>query len=349
MSQRIWQVCMGKLRHYIFAQLNVLFFSIFIPLFVIASVIFMIKLATYTAVIQLSMAEMGKLYLFVLPELLFYTLPIAFFVAAVLALYRLSNDNEMVVIFSFGIPPYYLAKILSFPAFILSLLLIVDFLVITPYINILNESFLNAKKNEAKFNLTASEFGHNFGNWMLFINKSDNNEHLYGDVVLFNKEFQEEVLLIAQNAQLQNYKGNLQLQLLNGEGYAYSDKTFKRMQYKTLTINDTLSSKNITYDGLIDYWTNETRHEQKYEKLVVNTLLGGFPLLSLFLIIALGVVHARHQKRWIYLWIFLSIVVFYASAIGLQESLGFHTIWIVSSTWIVVTYLIYRRLVGNRF
>ena len=91
---------MDKLRRYILSNLSLLFFSIFLPLFAIASVIFMIKLATYTAVIQLSVAEMGKLYLFVLPELFFYTLPIAFVVSGALTLYRLSNDNEMVVVFS---------------------------------------------------------------------------------------------------------------------------------------------------------------------------------------------------------------------------------------------------------
>lgn len=354
---------MGKLRHYIFAQLNVLFFSIFIPLFVIASVIFMIKLATYTAVIQLTMAEMGKLYLFVLPELLFYTLPLAFFVASVLTLYRLSNDNEMVVVFSLGISPAFLVRILSLPAILLTILLLCDFLIVTPYIKTISKNFLAHKKAEAKFNLTASEFGHSFGDWMLFISKSDNNERLYGDVVLFNKELKEEVILIAQNAQLQNYKGNLQLQLHNGEGYAYNNETFKRMQYKTLTINDMVTNNQNAYTNTKNYWiipkpnpqdiiaTYNATQDQNYRNsvLVGNSLLSLFPLLSLFLIVALGVVHARHQKRWIYWWIFLSIILFYASALGLQKFLGFHTVWIVASAWMVITYLLYRRLVGNRF
>jgi lipopolysaccharide export system permease protein len=354
---------MGKLRQYIFAQLNVLFFSIFIPLFVIASVIFMIKLATYTAVIQLSMSEMGKLYLFVLPELLFYTLPLAFFVAAVLALYRLSNDNEMVVVFSLGISPAFLVRILSLPAFLLAILLLCDFLIVTPYIKTISKNFLAYKKAEAKFNLTASEFGHRFGDWMLFISKSDDKKRLYGDVVLFNKDLKEEVILIAQNAKLQNHKGNLQLQLYNGEGYAYNDETFKEMKYQTLTINDTMTKNENSYTNTQNYWNlpkpdpqdsiaiDKTNREQKYRNgvLVSNTLLSLFPLLSLFLVVALGVVHARHQKRWIYLWIFLSIVLFYAASLGLQKFLGFHTIWIVAMTWIVATYLLYRRLVGNRF
>jgi len=60
---------MDRIQKYILSNLSTLFISIFMPLFAIASVIFSIKLATYTAVIQLSLYDMAKLYLFVLPEI----------------------------------------------------------------------------------------------------------------------------------------------------------------------------------------------------------------------------------------------------------------------------------------
>ncbi len=340
---------MDKLRHYIFSQLNILFFSIFIPLFVIASVIFMIKLATFTAIIQLTIGEMGKLYLFVLPELLFYTLPIFFIVAATLALYRLSNDNEMVVVFSLGISPAFLVRILAVPAFLLALVLVSNFLVVTPYIKSISKNFLAQKKAEAKFNLSASEFGHNFGDWMLFISQSDKNERTYGDVVLFNKNLKEEVLLIATKAELKNNQGNLQLQLQNGEGYSYNNETFKRMQYKSLSINDMITDERSIYTNTFDYWTSPIDEVYRKNLLITNTLLSLFPLLSLFLVVGLGVVHARHQKRWIYVWLFATIILFYSSAILSGRMIGYDAIWAVSVVWLVITYFIYRRLVGNRF
>ncbi|MDP1785083.1 MAG: LptF/LptG family permease [Sulfuricurvum sp.] len=340
---------MGKLQHYIFSHLNVLFFSIFIPLFTIASVIFLIKIATLTSIITLNLSEMGKLYLFALPDLLFYTLPISFFVSAALTLFRLSNDNEMVVVFSMGISPRFLVRILALPAFLLSLLLLINFLVITPYIKNINKNFAQAKKNEAKFNLTASEFGHHFGDWMLFINKSDNGNRKYGGVVLFNKEKKEEILLAANEAELLNNHGLLQLKLHDGEGYTYDDKTFKHMKFKTLMINDSMERNPNVYNGILGYWNTYKEEKFKQQMLITNTLLSIFPLLSIFLIIALGVVHARHQKRWIYLWLFLSIVTFYAVTILLQKWFEFWTIPIVAILWLTVTYYLYRRLVGNRF
>lgn len=340
---------MDKLRRYLLSNLSLLFFSIFLPLFAIASVIFMIKLATYTAVIQLSIAEMGKLYLFVLPELLFYTLPISFFVSGALTLYRLSNDNEMVVVFSLGIPPRFLARVLAVPALLLSILLFVDYLIVTPYIKTISSNFIDQKQAEARFNLSASEFGHNFGDWMLFINKSDNANRAYGDIVLFSKEMKDEILIYAKNADLINNNGVLQFRLTQGESFSYNDEVFKQMPFKTAYINDMMSSTPTRYLSTFDYWTNEDRRDKKDQLLITNTLLSFFPLLSIWLMIALGIVHARHQKRWIYLWLFLSIVGFYSAAILTQKWLAFHTIWAVALVWFILSYGFYKRLVGNRF
>ena len=340
---------MDKLRRYILSNLSILFFSIFLPLFAIASVIFMIKLATYTAVIQISLSEMAKLYLFVVPELLFYTLPIAFVVGGALALYRLSNDNEMVVVFSLGISPIFVARILAVPALLLSLLLFVNFVVVTPYIKIISANFLEKKRAEAKFNLSASEFGHHFGDWMLFINKTDPQSRVFGDVILFNKSMKDEILIKADRAELINKKGVLQLRLDNGVSYSYDNILLRTMLFKTGYINDKLSTDPMVYRNTLDYWTNNELRERKTQRFITNTLLSLFPLISVFLMIALGIVHARHQKRWIYLWLFLSIVGFYAAAIITQQWLRFHTIWVVTLVWLIITYSFYKRLVGSRF
>jgi lipopolysaccharide export system permease protein len=340
---------MDKLKRYLISNLTLLFFSIFLPLFAIASIIFMIKLATYTYVIQLSIWEMGELYLFVLPELFFYTLPIAFVVSAALALYRLSNDNELIVVFSLGIPPSRIAMFLAKPALILSVLLFVDFFVITPYIKIISGNFIDHKKSEAKFNLTASEFGHNFGEWMLFINKSDPEKRTFGDVVLYNKSMENEIVISAKSAELINQSGLLQLRLNDGESFSYDEKGLKQMVFQTAYINDMLETKQQIYKNTIDYWTNDDYKDRKRQRFVTNTLLSLFPLISIFMIMAVGVVHARHQKRWIYLWLFVSIVAFYSLSSVFYNWTGYHAIWIVSVGWVALTYIIYRRLVGRRF
>jgi lipopolysaccharide export system permease protein len=210
---------MDRVQKYILSNLSTLFLSIFMPLFAIASVIFSIKLATYTAVIQLTLYDMVKLYIFVLPEILFYTLPISFFIAATLSLFKLSNDNEIVVLFSLGIKPSFIIQTLFKPALLLSTLLIFNFFVIFPHAKVLSSNFVSYKKSEAKFNLSASEFGHSFGDWLLYLGE-DNVDGTYSKVFLFNKKKEEEVLISAKTAEVINDSGILRLKLRNGEGYS---------------------------------------------------------------------------------------------------------------------------------
>ncbi len=339
---------MNRLNKYITDNLSALFVSMFMPLFAIASVIFLIKLATYTAVIHLSIWEMTKLYLFFTPELLFYTLPVAFFIAATLSLLKLSNDNEIIVLFSLGIKPAYILKILLKPALLLSVLLGFNFFVLFPHTKILSGNFLSYKKSEAKFNLSASEFGNSFGEWLLYLGKKSE-DGTFSEVFLFNKKQKEEILIAAKKAELINDAGILRLKLTNGQGYSYSKKKFTQINFKTMLINDTMKTDLTTYRSTLGYWTSDERKEAKRHMLITDTLLSLFPLLSLFLVLSFGVVHARHQKSYIYLYLFLSIAIYYASIMILQDRLYYYTIPTVAVFWSIATYLLYRKMIVKRF
>ncbi len=339
---------MDRLQKYILRNLSSLFLSIFLPLFAIASVIFLIKLATYTAVIQLSIWEMTKLYLFVLPEILFYTLPITFFIAATLSLFKLSNDNEIIVIFSLGIKPSFIVKTLLKPALLLSIVLAFDFFILFPHATVLSSNFVSYKKSEAKFNLAASEFGNSFGDWLLYLG-GKKNDGTYYKVFLFNKKGKEEILISAQKAQIINDSGILRLKLTDGEGYSYSTKKLSQVNFKTMMINDTMKTHLKTYRKPLEYWLAKERRKNKIHMFITDTLLSLFPLLSLFIVVAIGVVQTRHQKSRVYLYLFISIVLFYGATVGLQKLLQFYTIPVVALSWLIVTYFIYRKTIVNKF
>ena len=339
---------MNKLRKYIIHNLSVSFLSIFLPLFAIASVIFLIKLSTYTAVIHLTIWEMAKLYFFILPEVLFYTLPVTFFIAATLTLFRLSTDNEIIVLFSLGIHPNFILKTLLKPALLLTILLSFDFFILFPHATVLSSNFVSYKKSEAKFNLSASEFGHSFGEWLLYIGK-DNPDGTYGDVFLFNKNKKEEILIEAKTAKVINDRGVLRLKLLNGEGYSYSDKKFTQINFEKMHINDTMSTDLTIYRTPIEYWKSDDRKESKRHMLITDILLSLFPIASLFLVLSIGIVHVRHQKGRVYLYLFLGILIFYGATLGLQKILIYYTIPVVAISWLVVTYFIYRKNIATRF
>ncbi|MDD2905317.1 MAG: LptF/LptG family permease [Sulfurimonas sp.] len=339
---------MHRLKKYILSNLSILFISIFLPLFSIASVIFLIKLATYTAIIQLSIWEMSKLYFFILPEILFYTLPVTFFVAAALSLFKLSNENEIVVIFSLGIHPKFILRTLLIPAALLCGLLFFNFLVLFPHTTVLSSNFLSYKKSEAQFNLSASEFGHSFGEWLLYLGKK-NEDGTFGDVFLFNKNKKEEILIGANTAEVINDSGILRLKLTDGEGYSYSKKTFSQINFKTMYINDTMKTDLTKYRTPLDYWLSNERKESKKYMLITDTLLSLFPLISLFLVASIGIVHMRHQKARIYLYLFLGILIYYGATLLLQKAFGYYTIPLVAFSWLILTYILYRRTIVARF
>ncbi len=362
MSCLMLDLYMDRLKKYITDNLYLIFLSMFMPLFAIASMIFMIKLATYTAVIQLSVIDLVKLYIFVLPEILFYTLPLTFFVAAALALFKLSNDNEIVVLFSLGIHPKTILKTLFVPALLLSVLLIFNFFVLFPHTKVLSKNFVSYKKSEAKFNLSASEFGHSFGDWLLYIGK-ENSDETYSDVILFNKNNKEEILINAKYAEIINDSGILRLKLSDGNGYSYSKEKFSQIDFNTMFINDTLSTNLITHENTIEYWIPKHKKNETYiesiftdadikkmeKKFTINTLLSLFPLFSLFLVASIGIVHIRHQKAKVYLYLFLGIAIYYGASLGLASKLGLYTIPSVLITWLVATYILYRKTIVARF
>ena len=255
---------MNRLEHYIIKNLSILFMSIFLSLFSIASVIFLIKLATYTAVIQLSTWDMLKLYIFVTPELLFFTLPISFFVASALTINKLSNDNEIIVLFALGIHPKFIIKTLAKPALLLTTLLLFNFFVVLPHVKVLSKNFITFKKTEAKFNLSASEYGHKFGDWLLYLG-GENSDSSYSEVFLFNKNDTEEVLIEAEKAYITNDDGILRLQLVDGEAYVYSKEEFSQTNFETMYINNTSTTEYLVNLSTIEHWTAYDRGKKAKE------------------------------------------------------------------------------------
>ncbi|SFV75066.1 Predicted permease YjgP/YjgQ family [hydrothermal vent metagenome] len=340
---------MNKLEKYIIDNIFTTFISIFLSLFMIASLVFLIKLATWTAVIKLDVLEMGKMYLFVLPEILFFILPITFFVSSVLALFRLSNDNEMVVVFALGIGPKFLLRIIAKVALFLGLLLLFDYLFIVPHTRVLSDNFYDYKKGEAQLNISASEYGHKFGDWLLYIGKADKKARSYEDIFLFNKGKDEEMLITAKKAQIINDDGILRLKLKRGEANTYSKKKFSQINFQEMYINDILKISQTHYKSVIDYWLSNKKRKTKRSMLITNTLLSLFPLLSIFLIVSIGVVHAREQKGKTYFYIFLSLITFFGLTLGLQKILVYYTIPFVMIVWFFGTYMIYKKTIAKRF
>lgn len=137
-----------KLKQYLYSQLAHTFFPIFLGLYFITSIIFLVKIAALTSVITMNVFELFKLYMYVIPTILFYTAPISFFVSLVITLAKLSSEYELIVITSFGLNPLKILKIFLPVTLFLSLSLIVISIGLIPKAKHLNEVFLEQKKKK---------------------------------------------------------------------------------------------------------------------------------------------------------------------------------------------------------
>lgn len=370
---------MDKLKNYLLSNFSQIYFSIFLPLFVIASVIILIKVAAYTAYIQLNFLEMIKLYLFSLPDLLFYTLPVTFFVSAVMTISKLSFDYEMLVIFSLGIKPSSIVVFFTKLAVLQSLLLFVLFFIISPHTKNLAFNFMDKKRSEAKFNIEASAYGHKFGDWMIFVGESES-EGEYGKVILFNQKDKEETLLVADSASVVSHANTLKLELREGKGFTYSAESLSQMKFRVMHINDTTSADAQEYKSTFKYWFGDkalqaeqktngyetlnkkekglrdyyylsygARFNAKMQKLTNQILITFFPILSVLMILSIGVINARHQKSFTYLYIFTTVILYYAATFTLSKPLGMYTLILLPLVTIISTYYIYNRSIAARY
>ncbi len=336
---------MDKLKGYLLSNFSQIYFSIFLPLYVIASVIMLIKIAAFTSVIQLNLFEMIKLYLFMLPELLFYTLPITFFISAVMTVAKLSFDYEMIVIFSLGVKPSSVLRFFTKLALYQTGLLVLLFFVVAPHTKNLYKNFLKVKTTEAKFNIEASEYGHKFGDWLIFVGQDHEDGH-FSDVILFNRQKEQETLIVAKDADIVSKKGVLKLQLEVGKGFEYSQDSLSQMSYRKMYINDTSVADTSEYKSTLQYWLNPEKRDKMIRKFTINMLVALFPLLSILLVPTIGIINARHQKGYTYAYIFASVLLYYGGTFALAKPLGLYTIALIATVTLgIVSYLYYHKVV----
>ena len=218
-----------------------------------------------------------------------------------------------------------------------------------PHATTLSKNFIAYKKGEAKFNLAASEFGNSFGDWLLYLGKK-NDDGTFSKVFLFNKKQQEEILIAAKEAKVINDGGVLRLKLYDGEGYSYSKEKLSQINFDTMFINDTMIMFLEKYQAPFYYWFHNNGNKQRIKHLLIrNTIMSLFPILTLFLIVAIGVVHVRHQKGRIYFYLFVTVLLYYGSLIALEKPLGFYTIPVMVVLWLSLSYFIYRKTIVQKF
>ena len=337
-----------RLSNYLHSQLAISFFPIFLGLFFITSVVFLVKIVSLTSVIKMNFIELFSLYLYTVPQILLFTLPISYFLSLVISISKLSSEYEMTVITSFGVGPLNIVKKLLPITLLISIALLVITLGLIPKAKYLMNSFIDYKKNEANFNIKESEFGQKFGDWLIFIEKKEDN--IYKNVKLFKKENNKEELIVSETAILENNKGNLTFKLFNGKIFIIDDSELNEIGFETMYINEIVNNQQIlVFSTSLNYWILSLEYNLDNDSFVFFILRSIFPLISLFLVVTFGYFNPRYEKNRAVAYSIGAVILYYVLIKYIGDRLLLHSLYIIPTIWIIASYILYSKTIKKEY
>lgn len=288
--------------------------SLFGVLFLIVSMVFFIQLARMTASIEISLFDFFKLYSFMIPRILIFTLPLSFFIALTLTLYRLSRENESIVYFTLGFSPTQMGRFFLRIAGLLSAFCLLVSLVFIPIALVLQNNFIDYKKTQVKFNIKSGEFGQKFLDWLIFIEKE--NDGLYQNIIMYRplkKLDEKELFIIAKEGILERNEQSLSFRLRQGSVYDFEqNQTWYAGHFDDIVIN-TLISDDIENRTLLEYYKGISTSPKRAQEFVIYTLIALFPLASTLFALSFGIVTYRYDKGLVYLSVFLVVGLYFGA------------------------------------
>ena len=342
---------MSRLNKYLLFNLLGTFASLFSTLFLIISIVFFIQIARITSYIEISFGELFKLYSFMLPRVLLFVVPIAFFVSLAMTLFRLSKENESIVIFTLGGSPNKIARFfLAFSALLSAALLVVA-IVMIPIAAQLNANFIDYKKTVAKLNLKPTQFGQKFSDWMVYVGSEseDKNGTTYKDIVMFNPFVKDSQRLItAKNAKIINVGQSVELSLNEGKMYDIRDEIYHQSSFKSMKIRTAQSEEISDVGSIKEYWMDAVSSDKRRKDLSTYVLVALFPLASTLFAISLGIVTYRYEKGMVYVGTF-GVLFGYFTLIMLFSSKPALAIPLIFFVFLLAGVLLYKAKITRRY
>ncbi len=209
----------------------------------------LIKIADLVINKGVDIVSVSKLFLFMMPSLIKYTLPISALAAVLLSLGRLSGDNEIIAIRSSGINLFTLISPLLIVGLILSLILVIFNDRVIPYAHYASRKTLvevGVKNPTAA--LEPGVFINSFQNYILFIYNVDQKKNKLGNVRIYEPQGEGKPTrtIVARSGEFISIpeKNIVKLKLIDGtsdEPDPNNPTNFYKLNFKTYFMNLNLS------------------------------------------------------------------------------------------------------------
>jgi lipopolysaccharide export system permease protein len=322
---------MSKLNKYLVSNFFVSFVTLFLILFTIASMVFLLKISNVTAVLKIDIFEFIYLYFLSLPQILFFTLPLTFFITSALSLAKLSENSELIVILSLGVTPRKILKPFLLISLFISFVLLFITVISVPSSNILYRDFLINKKNESAFNFSASSAAQKFGDWNIFVEEKKD-DGSYSNSVLYNTK--NEVLIISESSKIIEDTEYFRFSVFNGMLYKINDK-FNELQFKQLDINKKLEKTELNLKTISEYIKN------KKKEFFTFLTISFFPVSIYFFLANISFFHNRYEKNHAITFALIISVIYFVLAFSLAKI--YYLTPLIPLSFLTIGYLIYKK------
>lgn len=328
--------------------------SLFVVLFLIVSMVFFIQLARMTASIEISLIDFFKLYSFMIPRILIFTLPLSFFIALTLTLFRLSRENESIVYFTLGFSPRLMANFFLKVAFLFSAFMLVISLIFIPVAYALQSNFIDFKKTQAKLNIKTGEFGQKILDWLIFVESEDNG--LYKNIIMYHPlntdtplTTNKEQFITAQSARLSLDEQSLSFTLYNGSAYNFEqNNTWFVTHFDDIKFNFFLLGLDERNKNFYEYWSGINSNEKRAKEFVIYALISLFPLATTLFALSFGLVTYRYEKGFAYLGIF-AVIALYFGALSVFYQPPLIAVGVIFASFFVLSFVYFGRKILRRY
>jgi len=292
---------MLKLNKYLINNFFSSFFTLFAILFIIASMVLLLAISNMTAILKINISEFMYLYILSLPEIIFYTLPITFFITAALSISKLFENSELTTVLALGISPKQIVRPFLYISIGITFILFIITFFSIPTSQILYKNFINIKKTESQFNFSPSSIGQKVGEWNIFIQKKEKNR--YKDIILYNST--KNILINAKEAKTFRKGNYFVLSLYQGQLYTQNNNKISKIEFNKLNLNQKISITKLSLNTITQYLKKYKSKTNKY------FLISFFPLISFFFIASISFFHNRYQNNHSIIYALAISIIYY--------------------------------------
>jgi len=334
---------MARVKQYILQLFSKSFLTLFIPFYIIISLTYLLNISRLSSRMSLDAQDFFTFYTYVIPDIIFITIPLTFLATLINVFSKLSENNEMIALFSLSTTPKKILKFLFPLSLLFTILLLLLAIFVIPYSNQTMKNFKNKKLYESNLKILPNTLSQDFGDHHIYIEKNSHGN--FKNITMFTpKEKNNFQILIADNGSVINVPNKPgYLNLNNGSIYQTQNEDFKIINYQNMKLFNKAKLYSNKVDSFQTYWL---KHKKKFYYYILLSLT---PLLLYIFYFAMGIYNPRYQKNLASIYTLLSVIVIYVPAILARKYDSPSITIFVIVGWIILSLIVYKTRVSKRY